>query len=334
MKGVKFDGEGIVRIVDMPEPVAGVGEVVVETVVSAICGSEMGSYRGDGDAVGNNGHEAAGVVAQVGEGVTSIKVGQRVGVSAIAGCGHCSFCAKGQYTWCCNFKYYGSMHAQQFLASANACHILPDDVPWEVGVLITGDGLGVPYHTSTRIADGVDTVAVFGLGPVGLGAVLVQSYLGRRVMAVDLSQYRLDYVQKLGARWPLLAGKDDIVPQIMDITAGFGADIAIEAAGRPETAKQCFASVRKGGTVIFNGEQSEIPLSPSEDFIRRDITAFGSWFYHYSEFGGMLKLYRNGLKVQDLVSHTYSLDEAPEAFAEFAAGKTAKVLLRMQGWGQ
>ncbi len=331
MKGVKFDGKGVVRIVDMPEPVAGVGEVVVETVVSAICGSEMGSYRGDGAETGNNGHEAAGVVVQVGEGVTDIKVGQRVGVSAIAGCGHCSFCAKGQYTWCSNFKFYGSMHAQQFLASANACHILPDDVPWEVGVLITGDGLGVPYHTSKRIPDDVDTVAVFGLGPIGLGAVLVQSYLGRRVMAVDLSQYRLDYAQKLGARWPILAGSDDVLPQVMDITAGFGADIAIEAAGRPEPAKQCFAAVRKGGTVIFNGEQSEIPLSPSEDFIRRDITAFGSWFYHFSEFGGMLKLYRNGLKVQDLVSHTYTLDEAPEAFAQFASGKTAKVLLRMQG---
>jgi threonine dehydrogenase-like Zn-dependent dehydrogenase len=330
MKGVKFDGNSVVRIIDMPEPEPGSGEVVVATAVSAICGSEMGAYRGDGHPTGNNGHEAAGVVVRVGENVTGVKVGQRVGASAIAGCGHCSFCARGQYTWCGSLKFYANMHAEQFLVAANACHVLPDDVGWEVGVLISGDGLGVPYHSSTRIKqDDIDTVAVFGLGPVGLGSVLLQSYLGRRVAAVDLSEYRLDYATRLGARWPILAGKDDVVPQILDTTAGQGVDVAVEAAGRPETAKQCFAVVRKGGTVVFNGEQGAIPLSPSDDFIRRDITALGSWFYHFREFGDMLKLYRNGLRVQDLVSHTYPIDEAPTAFAEFAAGRTAKVLLRM-----
>lgn len=332
MKGVKFDGKNVVRIIDMPEPEPGSGEVVVATAVSAICGSEMGAFKGDGHATGNSGHEAAGVVIRVGENVTGIKVGQRVGASAIAGCGCCSFCARGQYTWCSGFKFYGNMHAERFLVAARACHVLPDDVGWEVGVLISGDGLGVPYHSSTRIAgDDVDTVVVFGLGPIGLGSVLLQAYLGRRVVGVDLSEYRLDYATKLGARWPIPAGKEDIIPQILDLTAGQGVDVAIEAAGKPETAKQCFAVVRKGGTVVFNGEQGEIPLSPSEDFIRRDVTAFGSWFYHFREFGDMLKLYRNGLRVQDLVSHTYALDEAPGAFAAFASGKTAKVLLRMQG---
>lgn len=330
MKSLKFDGKNTLRVIDVPEPVPGEGEVVVATAVSAICGSEMGSYKGDGIEVGNGGHEAVGVVVRVGENVTGIKTGQRVGVSPIAGCGHCSFCARGQYTWCSSFKFYGNMHAQQFLAAANACHVLPEDVPWEVGVLITGDGLGVPYHTSTKIAPDTDTVAVFGLGPIGLGEVLMQAYLGRRVIAVDLSQYRLDYAEKLGARWPVNAGKEDVISRIMDITAGYGVDLAIEAAGRPETAKQCFTAVRKGGTVAFNGEQGNISLSPSEDFIRRDITAFGSWFYHFNEFGKMLKQYRNGLKVQDLISHTYSLDEAPKAYEEFAAGRTAKVLLRMQ----
>lgn len=332
MKGLRLDGKNVVRIVDMPEPQPGSGEVVVATAVSAVCGSEMGAYKGDGQETGNSGHEAAGVVIRVGENVTGIKVGQRVGASAIAGCGCCSFCARGQYTWCSGLKFYGNMHAEQFVIAARACHVLPDDVPWEVGVLISGDGLGVPYHTSTRIpSDGVDTVAVLGLGPIGLGSVLLQAYLGRRVVAVDMSEYRLEYATRLGARWPLIAGKQDIAPQILDITAGQGVDVAVEAAGRPETAKQCFAIARKGGTVVFNGEQGEIPLSPSEDFIRRDITAFGSWFYHFREFGDMLRLYRSGLRVQDLISHTYDLDEAPRAFEEFASGKTAKVLLRMAG---
>ncbi|HET6453739.1 MAG TPA: alcohol dehydrogenase catalytic domain-containing protein, partial [Armatimonadota bacterium] len=115
MKSVKFDGESVVRIIDVPEPEPGSGEVVVATAVSAICGSEMDACKGDGLATGNNGHEAAGVVIRVGENVTGIKVGQRVGASAIAGCGCCSFCARGQYTWCNDFKFYGNMHAEQFV---------------------------------------------------------------------------------------------------------------------------------------------------------------------------------------------------------------------------
>jgi threonine dehydrogenase-like Zn-dependent dehydrogenase len=332
MKSVKFDGKGVVRVIDAPEPEPGPDEVVVATVVSAICGSEMHSYRGDGQANGNGGHEAAGVVERVGENVQELKVGQRVGASAISGCGHCSFCARGQYTWCSSYKFYGSMHAEKFVVAARAVHLLPDDVPWEVGVLISGDGLGVPYHSSTRMPqNGVDSVAVFGVGPVGLGNVLLQTYLGRRVAVVDVSEYRLDYAMKLGARWAIRGGTPAAVEQVLDVTAGYGVDIAIEAAGRPETVKQCFAAVRKGGTVVFNGEQGALPLSPSDDFIRRDITALGSWFYHFREFGDMLRLYRTGLRVQDLVSHTYPLDEAATAFAEFAAGRTAKALLRMQG---
>ncbi len=330
MKGVTFDGKGVVSSVDMPEPVPGQGEVVIEGVFSAICGSEMEAYKGDGYSNANGGHEAAGVVVQVGEGVQDIKIGQRVGVSSIAGCGKCSFCARGQYTWCNNIKFYGNTHAEMFLASANACHVLPYDVPWEVGVLMSGDGLGVPYHTSKKVPEGTDTVAVFGLGPIGLGQVLMQSYLGRRVIAIDFSQYRLDYALTLGAKWLINAGVGDALQRIKDITAGYGADVAIEVAGRPETARQCFAAVRKGGTVIFNGEQGEVPLSPSEDFIRRDITAAGSWFYHFSEFGSMLKLYRSGLAVQDLVSHVFPLTDAQEAYAEFAAGRTAKVLLQLK----
>jgi threonine dehydrogenase-like Zn-dependent dehydrogenase len=330
MKSVKFDGNCAVRVIDVPEPEPGPYEVVVATAVSAICGSEMHSYRGEGQASGNGGHEGAGVIERIGSQVTNLKVGQRVGASAIAGCGHCSFCARGQYTWCSNRRFYGSMHAEKFVVAANACHRLPEDVSWEVGVLISGDGLGVPYHSSTRMPQtGVDSVAVFGVGPVGLGSVLLQSYLGRRVAAVDVSDYRLDYAQKLGARW-LVRGGAQAVEGVLDVTAGFGVDIAIEAAGRPETAKQCFAAARTGGMVVFNGEQGALPLSPSEDFIRRDITAMGSWFYHFREFGDMLRLYRTGLRVQELVSHVYPLADAPTAYAEFAAGRTAKVLLKMQ----
>jgi propanol-preferring alcohol dehydrogenase len=223
------------------------------------------------------------------------------------------------------------MHAEQFLASANACYPLPEDVSWEAGVLLTGDGLGVPYHTWRKIASSaVETVAVFGVGPIGLGNVLMQSHLGRRVIAVDLAPQRLQLARDLGASEVVDGGAGDVADRVRALTGGVGADVCIEAAGRPEAALACFAAVRTAGTVVFNGEQGEVPLSPSAHFIRRDITAVGSWFYHFSEIGPMVDLYRNGLPILHLISHRYPFFQAAEAYKRFAARETAKVVLH---WG-
>jgi len=328
MKSVSLSGGGEVTIEDVPDPVPGEGEVLIQTAVSALCGSEMHSYRSEGIPEGNSGHEGAGTVVAVGEGVPDGAVSQRVGVSAVCGCGDCSFCERGQYTWCEGRTGYGSMHAERFVAAYRACHVLPDDVAWEEGALLSGDGFGVPFHTNAKF-DGLNprAIAIFGVGPIGLGSALLQSYLGREVIAVDVKPARLGLARALGAAHTVNATDVDAVDRIREVTEGRGADVCIEAAGRPETAKQCFAAVRTAGLVVFNGEQSSVDLSPSRDFIRRDVAAVGSWFYHFSEFDAMLKLYRDGLPLSGLVTHRFPLDEAAEAFRAFAEGETGKVIL-------
>jgi len=328
MRIVRPQGNSVVAVEEAPDPSPGPGEVVIEAGVSALCGSELHSYRGAGSREGNSGHEAVGTVVVLGDGVTTLAVGQRVGVCAVAGCGKCAYCARGEYTWCPDRTGYGSMHAERFVAAARACHVLPDDVNSEAGVLLSGDGLGVPYHTSTKLTSpDISTVAVFGVGPIGMGNVLVQAYLGRRVIAVDVAPARLETSRRLGASDTVDAREHDSAQRVRELTDGRGADACIEAAGRPETALACFAAVRTAGTVVFNGEQKEVPLSPSEHFIRRDITAVGSWFYHYGEFPDMLAYYRDGLRVTDLISHRFPLAEAAEAFRTFASGESTKVLL-------
>lgn len=328
MKLVHQQGGSKIAIVDVSHPRPGPGEVLVKTVVSAVCGSEMGLYRKDGLSSGNVGHEAAGVVVELGEGTNDIKLGEHVGVSAIVGCGTCDECQHGRYTWCPDRNFIGNMHAEYIVAPVRACQRLPDDVPWEVAALIAADGLGVPYHTSTKLRHlDVKTIAVFGLGPIGLGTILLHQFLGRTVLGVDRSPERLALAQRLGAT-VLAAGDDVDVPAWMRAqTAGRGPDVCLEAAGVPATVRACFASVRIGGTVVLNGEQSSLELSPSEDFIRRDITALGSWYYHFCEFPEMLALYRKGLDVVSLITHRFSLRDAAEAFRLMAEGKTGKVLL-------
>ncbi|XHR30929.1 MAG: zinc-binding dehydrogenase [Chthoniobacteraceae bacterium] len=328
MKIAHITGKSQVMIKSVPVPTPGPGEVLIRTIASAVCGSEMGVFRKEGCATGNLGHEAAGVVAALGKGTQILQEGQRVGVSAISGCGHCEHCKNGRYTWCENLAFHCNMHAEYFVIPETACHIIPDDVPWGPGVLITGDGLGVPYHTSTKIQnDDIRTVVVFGLGPIGLGNILLQSFLGRQVIGVDRAPDRLALAKKLGAKHTIAADKtDDVVAEIRALSDGHGADAAIEAAGIPITAKQCFKAVRKGGIVVFNGEQPSVELSPSDDFIRRDITAVGSWFYHFNEYPAMLCLYRKGLSVDSLITHHYSLDQADEAYRAMAEGKSGKVI--------
>lgn len=328
MKSLRFKGGAQIEVVDVAPPVPGPGQVAINTMASALCGSELHGYAGPGFETGNFGHEGAGVVAALGAGVTGLAVGDRVGVSAIAGCGHCHYCAQRQYTWCPDRAFFGSMHAETFVTSALACHKLPDDVPWDVGVLITGDALGVPYHTSTMLAKyAPTTVAVFGLGPIGLGHVIMQTYLGRKVIGVDISPDRLALARGYGAWQTLDPRSVDVVDAIKTLTGG-GADACIEAAGKAVTTKQCFGAVRTGGVIAFNGEhQSNVELSISEDFIRRDITAFGAWFYHFGEYEAMLALYRQGLPIASLVTHRMPLERGAEAFQLFSSGKTGKVLL-------
>lgn len=326
MKQLHFHGGGQLGFIETRDPVPGPREVVVRTVCSAVCGSEMYSYRA-GQESGNPGHEAVGVIESIGSEVTSVKVGQRVGASPVAGCGHCDFCTRGQFTWCPERSFYGSFHSEKFLSAANAVQPLPDDIDWEAGVLLTGDGFGVPYHTSKKVWFPTESVAIFGAGPIGLGNVIMQHYLGRNVYVSDISEVRLHLALELGADAAFNPQKCDVVAELKKLTNGLGPDLCMECAGRPETVRNCFSAVKTGGQVIFNGEQGAVDLSISEDYIRRDITATGSWFYHVSEFFPMLEEYRRGLPLKSLISDRFAFADAPEAYEKFSAGITAKVLL-------
>ncbi len=324
---------------EVPEPAP--GEVLIRVVASALCGSELPGYRA-GHAGRNDGHEAAGEIVALGAGCHRLKVGDRVGVSAVQGCGACPECLAGRFTYCPHLAVYAGMHAEFIVSRELACHRLPDDVPWDEGVLLSGDGLGVPFHVARRLGDRTGKgalVCVFGVGPVGLGNVLVQSYLGADVVAVDISSPRLDLARQLGAvrtvQPPLTHTNHEqvraegrhIADLVLDV-CGRAPDVCLDCAGRGETVLAALASVKTAGTVVCVGEQGPVPISPSEDLIHRDITLMGSWFYHFSEFGDMLALYRNGLPVSRLITHRWPLAEAAEAFRAFAAGETGKVLLR------
>ena len=327
MKILEFTGKAASRIIEADAPTPKPGEVILQTARSAICGSEMKAYRGPGIAGGNGGHEAVGTVVALGADVSSPSLGQRVGVSAVVGCGDCAECQRGRYTWCKSAKSRSQMHAEQFAIHARACSPLPDDLPWDEAALLTGDGMGVPWHTAKKIdrAD-VNTIVVMGLGPIGLGNVLLQSWLGRRVISVDIVDYRVKLAKQLGADVTMHAD-NSLIDRIMDLTDGDGADVVIDCAGQRASVANSFLAVRRGGTIVFNGESMDEMLAPSRDFNRREIWAVGCWYYFMSEVPEMFDLWRQGLDVTRMISHRFPLADAPEAFERFDKGQTGKVLL-------
>lgn len=328
MRTVQLLGRGKVTVAEVPDLEPAPGEVLVQVKASGLCGSELKRLRAEEGSESNVGHEVAGVVAAA-NGAKHLKVGDRVGVHAVRGCGQCKWCQAGQYTFC-DHKLPGGpgTHAEFITAPEHVCAPLPDDVPFDVGVLLSGDGLGVPYHSNTRIGTRRgDVVCVIGLGPIGLGHVVIQAFLGAEVIGVDVNPYRLGLAEGLGAAHLINASESDPFEAVQAITEGDLCAACVEAAGRPETLALALRCVGKAGLVMANGEQHDVTVNVGRDLIRRDIALAGSWFYHFCEFDAMVGLFRQGLRVGDLITHRYPLEDAQEAFDMFSAGKTGKVML-------
>lgn len=332
MLGVQLLGKERVLVREYPEPLAEGKKILIQVKASGLCGSELHAFRGEKELEFNGGHEVAGVVIDAADSKW-LKEGDAVGVHAVIGCGSgdCRWCMKGQYTYCDERTGLSGAHAELLSVVDHACLKLPPGVPFDVGVLLSGDAIGVPYHVSRRlITGGGDLVCVIGAGPVGLGNILLQSFLGAEVIAVDINDYRLSLAKEIGAKHTINSSKIDPVSVVWEISRGMMADACIEAVGRKETVQLALRCVGKGGKVMCCGEQGEVPIRISNDLIRRDIALMGSWYYHYSEYPYILDLYYRGLKVEKLITHRFLLVEAQEAFLKFARGETGKSMLLVE----
>jgi len=302
-------------------------EVLIAVKASGLCGSELHAFHAPQEQEFNSGHEVTGIIVEAPP-ASRWQVGDRVGVHAVWGCGECAYCQVGQYTYCDRRTSCPGSHAQLLAAPEHVCLQLPEDVPFDLGVLLTGDGLGVPYHVSRRLGTrGGEVVLVLGVGPIGLGNVLLQSFLGAEVIAVDLNDYRLNLARELGAAHTLNAGDTDVLEAVRELTQGLMADKVVEATGKPEPLALALQCVTKGGVVAAVGENREVTLHIGRDLIRPDVTLLGSWFYHYAEYPAMVRLYRRGLAVDALITDHFPLRQAQAAFDKFAQGRTGKVIL-------
>ena len=140
--------------------------------------------------------------------------------------------------------------------------------------------MGVAYHLSRRVGvQAADTVAVFGLGPIGLGVVAMWSFLGARVIGVDMSLYRRELAEKLGAWKTVEAGKKNTIDRLRKLTGGAGPDTCLECTGKPDPVTNAFEAVRQGGKIGLVGEQGLASFNPSRDLIHKEVNVYGAWYF-------------------------------------------------------
>jgi len=339
-----LNGPGDVTVEDVDDPVlTGPDGVILRVERTAICGSDLHPYHGDGLRPGLRlGHEFIGTVIDAGAEVRSVRVGDRVLASGVVGCGRCRQCRTGWPMRCESNAYavFGAALGDLPGGQAEAVAVpaadafvtpIPEAVTDEQAVLLT-DILPTGFIGARRadIAPG-STVAVIGLGPVGICAVRsAMLYSPARILAVDPVAHRRAHAECIGAE-PIDPAEGGAFGQILEATGGRGADAVIEAVGRDETINDAIMAVRPGGTVSVVGVSSNFAHPfPMVVAMVKGITFRICVADIPSTWDNLIPLVANGkLHPEDVFTHRMGLSEAPDAYRLFDAKDdgVVKVLL-------
>jgi len=340
MRAVLFPGDRKVILHDRAVPEPGPGEALIKTRASAICRSDMGLYTGNSAIVGGDtagkglivpGHEPAGEVIAVGAGTEWVKVGDRVAGYLPIGCGHCEHCRAGYFMLCAEWKCLGfdvdGGDADYHVLPERNCLLLPNQISYVAGALMT-DMIGTQYHTQKVLGvTAANTVAVFGLGPMGAAAVLIAKALGARVIAIDVLDARLEMARELGAAEVVNSATEDVLARVNALVGDRGVDTAIDCSGAPAAQNAALDIAAKRGAVAFVGESRSTQINPSDQIIRKLLTVVGGWYFPVSEWDEICRfVLEHEIPVESLVTHRFSLDEAAEAFRAFDARETEKAV--------
>jgi S-(hydroxymethyl)glutathione dehydrogenase/alcohol dehydrogenase len=331
------------------------GEVVIKTSVTGVCHSDLhfmeGKWMYPLPVV--LGHESSGIVEEVGEGVTNVRVGDRVVVAFVQSCGHCNRCITGRPNLCQNANPLGrrgrlslngtpvaqfsgmSAFAEKQLVNATACVKVPEGATMEAAALVGCSVMtGVGAVTNTVKMPAGSTVAVVGCGGVGLnviqGAVLAGA---SRIIAVDLLENKLAAAREFGATDVVDGSRGNAVEAVKQLTGG-GVDYAFEAIGLTKTAQQCFEMIRNGGTAVVVGmlplaEPLTLPSAGMSFLNEKGIVGsfYGSTRQTY-DMPWLLELYRQKrLKIDEMITRRYRLEQINEAYEALKGGEVNRSVI-------
>jgi threonine 3-dehydrogenase len=324
--------------VSVPIPKYGVNEVLVRVKASSICGTDMHIYQWDAWAekavVTPNifGHEFAGIVEAVGEQVKNVKIGDHVSVEGHFVCGVCKACRTGNAHVCKETRSFGisapGCFAEYAVIPASNAILNNPDFPFELACLQDPLGNAVQTVLSGDIVG--KSVAVIGVGPIGLLAIIVAKACGAgQIIAVDINEYRLDMAKRLGADVLVDSSKQSLVEQLKAITHGEGVEVILEMSGNPSAIRDGISSAANAGRISLLGiPTKEISLDLAKDIIFKGIRLEGitgrKMYDTWYQMKGLLDAGRIDLK--PLVTHHFALKDYKEAFELVRSGQCGKVV--------
>jgi 6-hydroxycyclohex-1-ene-1-carbonyl-CoA dehydrogenase len=338
MKAAVFHGpEAGMKVEDIPVPQIGPDQILVKVAACGACHTDL-HYIEHGVPTFKKppivlGHEASGVVEEVGVDVDNFKAGQRVLIPAVLSCGRCRFCRMGRENICSDMKMLGNhfdgAYAEYVGVPAKDVLILPDSIPLEDASIIA-DALSTPYHAIKNRAEvkAGDTVVVFGCGGVGINAVQLAAAVGAYVIAVDINDRKLEWANELGAARTIDASKIERVSKEIRKLTGGGADIALEVIGNPRTIEEAFESVRIGGRLCVVGYTHEPISIVGGKIMFKEIDVVGSLGCPPGEYVPLIRMVELGkINVTRLVTHRFDLDHIQGAFDVMKQGASLRSIV-------
>ena len=326
MKSLLLSEYSHLEIADLPLPAVGRGEVLVRVEACGICGSDVHGFDG---STGRRippivmGHEAAGTVETVGEGVTKYKKGDRVTFDSTIYCGECQYCKRGQINLCDNREVIGvscgdyrrhGAFAEYVVVPERIMYPLPGDFSFNEAAML--EAVSVAMHgVKVSQLEGGETALVIGAGMIGLLTLQAARAAGcARVFIADVDATRLELARKIGAHEVLHCSGAELVTEVMRLTGGNGVDVALEAVGRNETVAGAIDCTRKGGKVTLIGNIMPEVTLPLQKVVVKQLRLQGSCASS-GEYPEAIELIANGkIQVKPLITAVASLEEGPRWF--------------------
>lgn len=327
MKGIVYKGPNNLTYMDVADVMPKKGEVKIRVKACGICGSDVHGYLG---VTGRRtapmimGHEFAGEIMELGEGVANWKPGDRVSVYPVDFCGSCEMCRKGMVHLCLNKRAFGVLDvdgafAEYICVPEKCCFAISDQVSYAAGSLF--EPLAVAYRSVEHAGElAGKTVLIVGAGTIGLLALACVRMKGAdRIFMSDLSDHRLRIAKEMGADEIINPKDEDLRTKILEETEGKGVDIAIEAVGASPTVGQAMQALKYGGRAIWIGNNKPMIELNMQEIVTRELSIQGSFLYGYDEFKRVAELVNEGkVYVDPLISAQISLEEAPAYFEKLA----------------
>jgi len=311
-------------IEDIPEPSIGNDDVLVKVAACGVCHTDL-HYIDHGVPTFKKpplvlGHEASGTIAKTGSTVKNFKEGDNVLIPAVLSCGTCDFCRTGRENICASMRMFGNnvdgSYAEYVAAPAKDVFHLPSEIPLEEGSIIA-DAISTPFHAVKNRAEvkAGDNVVVLGCGGVGMNVVQVAAAVGGIVIAVDISDKKLELARFFGAAATVNPSKvDKLGKEIKKLTGG-GADIAIEAIGNPKTIEAAFGTLRKGGRLVVVGYTADDIKISAAKIMYFEMEIRGSLGCRPVDYPRLIELCRvKKIKVAEQVTHRFPLEKINDAF--------------------